>query len=306
MEVLKIRKLIVLCCSAVVPLALIAPLPAGASGTGDVAQPKIDRFPARVAYRGSVDIEGHVQGRPQDVEVTLQRRYPHNDFWRNIGSAHTNKQGEVAFHLTGPRYTGRYRLRTADAKGDAETIWVRPRLRLRVNRTEVMEGARIAIEGSLRPAISGRRAILAWRVNGDWRTIDNVRLGDGRFARKLRVGDRGRRRVRITFTRDRYNSWARSSELVRVHRRSPATWYGPGFFGNRMACGQRYNRDMLGVAHRTLRCGTMVSALYKGRSVRVPVVDRGPYGDSQWDLTEETAERLRFSGRQNIGVLVEQ
>jgi hypothetical protein len=39
--------------------------------------------------------------------------------------------------------------------------------------------------------------------------------------------------------------------------------------------------------------------------VRVPVVDRGPYGDSQWDLTEEAAQRLRFSGREKIGVLIE-
>lgn len=292
------------CCCALFFVTTAYPLGAGALTT-DSAEPKIDSAPRKVGYRDPVDIAGHIEGRPRGVEVTLQRLFPHNDWWKKVATDRTNDQGVVRFHLDGPRYTGRYRLKTQDVKGDAVTIRVRPVLRLRVNRSNVMEDSDIAFEGSLRPAISGRRAKLAWKVNGEWRVLDNVRLGDGRFRKEVHVGDHGRRRVRITFPRDPHNSWARSAEVVRVHRRSPATWYGPGFFGNRMACGRRYSRDMLGVAHRTLPCGTMVSALYKGRSVRVPVVDRGPYGDSQWDLTEETAQRLRFSGRQNIGVLIE-
>jgi len=56
-----------------------------------------------------------------------------------------------------------------------------------------------------------------------------------------------------------------------------ASWYGPGFYGNRTACGQIYSPQIAGVAHRTLPCGTLLVLSYGGRSVTVPVIDRGPY-----------------------------
>jgi rare lipoprotein A (peptidoglycan hydrolase) len=56
-----------------------------------------------------------------------------------------------------------------------------------------------------------------------------------------------------------------------------ASWYGPGFYGNRTACGQIYTPEIIGVAHRTLRCGTMLVLEYRGRTMTVPVIDRGPY-----------------------------
>ena len=56
-----------------------------------------------------------------------------------------------------------------------------------------------------------------------------------------------------------------------------ASWYGPGFYGNRTACGQTYTPEIVGVAHRTLRCGTLVVLEYRGRTLTVPVIDRGPY-----------------------------
>jgi hypothetical protein len=56
-----------------------------------------------------------------------------------------------------------------------------------------------------------------------------------------------------------------------------ASWYGPGFYGNRTACGQVYTPEIIGVAHRTLRCGTMLVLEYRGHTMTVPVIDRGPY-----------------------------
>lgn len=64
------------------------------------------------------------------------------------------------------------------------------------------------------------------------------------------------------------------------------SWYGPGFYGNRTACGLAYTKTILGVAHRSLPCGTSVTFRYHGKSVTVPVIDRGPYvDDRQWDLS---------------------
>lgn len=56
-----------------------------------------------------------------------------------------------------------------------------------------------------------------------------------------------------------------------------ASWYGPGFYGNRTACGQTYTPEILGVAHKTLPCGTLLSLTYGTRAVTVAVIDRGPY-----------------------------
>ena len=53
----------------------------------------------------------------------------------------------------------------------------------------------------------------------------------------------------------------------------------------------------LGVANKSLPCGTMVTFRYHGHTVRVPVIDRGPYsGAREWDLSAATAHRLGFGG----------
>ena len=75
---------------------------------------------------------------------------------------------------------------------------------------------------------------------------------------------------------------------------SEATWYGPGFEGNTMACGGTYRRDTVAVAHRTLPCGTLVEFRHRGRTLVVPVRDRGPYGvpGRDWDLTRAACQAL--------------
>jgi rare lipoprotein A (peptidoglycan hydrolase) len=79
---------------------------------------------------------------------------------------------------------------------------------------------------------------------------------------------------------------------------SGATYYGPGLYGNRTACGQTLTPDLVGVAHRSLPCGTQVEFEWHGRTVVAPVVDRGPFGSTQyqWDLTEATCRRLSVPG----------
>jgi rare lipoprotein A len=82
---------------------------------------------------------------------------------------------------------------------------------------------------------------------------------------------------------------------VRAYRPGHASWYGPGLYGNRMACGGTLTASTLGVAHKSLPCGTRVTFRYRGRSVTVPVVDRGPFiAGREWDLTSATKNRLGF------------
>jgi hypothetical protein len=76
-------------------------------------------------------------------------------------------------------------------------------------------------------------------------------------------------------------------------RNQRASYYGPGFFGNRTACGQKLKKKTVGVAHKKLPCGTRVVFAYKGRWARAKVIDRGPYvGGRTWDLTQRLAKRL--------------
>jgi hypothetical protein len=105
-----------------------------------------------------------------------------------------------------------------------------------------------------------------------------------RFQRREGIGDDGVVERKTT------------RKLVRSMSRDVATWYGPGFWGNRTACGQTLKRRTVGVAHKTLPCGTKVTLRYKGRFLRTRVIDRGPYAHgATWDLTKRAAKKLRFT-----------
>lgn len=95
---------------------------------------------------------------------------------------------------------------------------------------------------------------------------------------------------------------ARSAELRRASFRTvKATWYGPGFFGNRTACGKRLTRSLQGVAHKRLPCGTRVAISYRGRTTVVPVVDRGPFARGiEFDLTYATARSVGMDATSRI------
>jgi rare lipoprotein A (peptidoglycan hydrolase) len=80
-----------------------------------------------------------------------------------------------------------------------------------------------------------------------------------------------------------------------------ATWYGPGLYGNGMACGGRLRKSTWGVAHKTLPCGKKVAIAHGGRIVIAPVVDRGPFVKGvSYDLTEKTARAVRMLSTSEI------
>ena len=71
------------------------------------------------------------------------------------------------------------------------------------------------------------------------------------------------------------------------------SWYGPGLYGNGTACGQTLTRTLVGVAHRSLPCGTLVTFRYNGVTLTLPVIDRGPYVSGRtWDLSYAACKRL--------------
>jgi rare lipoprotein A len=144
---------------------------------------------------------------------------------------------------------------------------------------------------------------------GRWRSEVSTVVGrTGRFSVRWSPRVLGPQRLRATLQRRRSASVTNASPevAVRVFKPAMATWYGPGFYGNTTACGQKLTKELLGVAHKTLPCGTLVAVSYRGRSLVVPVVDRGPYAKGMtWDLTSAAAEQLGVTATARVGALVQ-
>jgi rare lipoprotein A (peptidoglycan hydrolase) len=165
-------------------------------------------------------------------------------------------------------------------------------------RRTVVAGKRVVVRGKLRPAGSGRAVSLQiGRRGGGWLTVDHDRTdGKGRYVLAWRASKTGTRPVRVHFGGTRELSSTRHlAGTARIYRRALASWYGPGLYGGHLACGGTLTPNTLGVANKSLPCGTKVTLHYKGRTVRVPVVDRGPYvGAREFDLTAATKAKLGF------------
>jgi rare lipoprotein A (peptidoglycan hydrolase) len=165
----------------------------------------------------------------------------------------------------------------------------------------VRAGRRAVVAGTVLPRAAGRIAYLQIRKGDRWYTIDRDRTGSrGRYRlhdrRPLPMSARTRVIVRTGTQRAK-----RRIGRMNVYREALASWYGPGFYGRRTGCGGTLGYSQLGVAHKTLPCGTKVTLRHNGRRIRVPVIDRGPYaGAREYDLTAATARKLGFRGHGGI------
>jgi rare lipoprotein A len=150
--------------------------------------------------------------------------------------------------------------------------------------------------GILRPRLAGRAVDLQRLGRHGWHTIAHTltRPG-GRFVLRYTPHHLLSERVRVLFAGDaRDLSAHRNLGRLSSYRLAGASWYGGG---GSMACGGQLTGSTMGVANKTLPCGTLVTLRYGERSVRVPVVDRGPYvAGREFDLTEATKRALGFEG----------
>src|SRR4051794_31724092 len=80
-----------------------------------------------------------------------------------------------------------------------------------------------------------------------------------------------------------------------------ASYYGPGLWGNRTACGKVLRHGTQGVAHRSFPCGARVAVYANARIAIFRVIDRGPYRDGvSLDLTQASARRLHLTTTQDV------
>jgi rare lipoprotein A (peptidoglycan hydrolase) len=139
-----------------------------------------------------------------------------------------------------------------------------------------------------------------------WLAVASVTVAqDGSFSTTWRPSSYGQFQIRGVLAGASTAADSPSSSAPRtvvVYRPGIATWYGPGFFGKRTACGQRLTRTLLGVANRRLPCGTQVQISYRGHTLVAPVIDRGPFAHhAQWDLTAAAAKQIGMTVTSRIG-----
>jgi rare lipoprotein A len=151
-----------------------------------------------------------------------------------------------------------------------------------------------AARGSRSGGPAGRIVALQALGTHGWRTLAHTRTGaHGRFRLRYVPRQTTSELVRLRFAGDAEEIGAhRRLGRLNVYRLAQASWYGGG---GTLACGGALTSATMGVANKTLPCGTFVTLRYGGRSVRVAVIDRGPYvAGREFDLTQATKQALRF------------
>ena len=286
--------------------------PAAAAPAAGVAlpAPSAKLADARLRYGQRVVVDG----RARSSSVVLQYRPATGHAWHAIDHDAVARDGRyrVSAKL---RSSGAVRVVAAqaavaaDAAAEAQAarsasrahrVAVAAQLVVKRRTHQTDAGRAVKVRGVLFPRTRGHKVTVEGRVAGRWRTLGAGRTrGNGHFEARVasRLGTTPLR-VRAAGTKRNVSTKAQAGK-VQGFRSSLASWYG--IYGGPLACGGTLGYSQLGVAHKTLPCGTKVTIRYRGRQVTVPVIDRGPYvGGREWDLTGATARALHFDG---VGVI---
>ena len=161
-----------------------------------------------------------------------------------------------------------------------------------------MAGDSVKVRGRVRPG--GSRWVTVRAGGSKVKTVRTEK--DGTFKVRWHTPGSGIYTVKaIAQGTERAKRGRSKAERINVYRPAAASYYGPGLYGNGTACGGTLTPSTKGVAHKTLPCGTKVTLRYRGNTVTVPVIDRGPYaGNREYDLTAATKAKLGFGSTGNV------
>ena len=169
-----------------------------------------------------------------------------------------------------------------------------------------MVGKKVHFRGTVERRLAGRKVVVQYLdpVAEKWTKQARTTVKeDGTFVARWKPRRVGQFRTRAII-RGAQAASATPELALNVFRPAVATWYGPGFYGNTTACGIELTEETIGIAHRTLPCGTNVAVRYGKATVVVPVIDRGPFsGEAKWDLTSAAAQMLGFTHTDRIGAI---
>lgn len=174
----------------------------------------------------------------------------------------------------------------------------------------------VRITGAFATTLAKRSVTVERRTaSGRWQraAVAKVR-SNGRFATtwKTRSTSVHELRVVVAPSSTKASSAATSraaadapSVRIAILGRAKATWYGPGFYGKTTACGVTLQPDTVGIAHRTLPCGTQVEIRRGGRTVVAPVIDRGPFANgATFDVLKPVADQVGVDGVDPVSFVI--
>jgi rare lipoprotein A len=299
---------------------------AGPSSSGNGSQVSIAASikQRRIPYGQDLTVTGRVPAGDAGKTVHLQFQRGGSSAWRQIDSTRIGRHNRFRFH-TQLRWSGAVKVtatwhrttsqastttntsttpattmpRTAsDSSGTTHAasashrVTVVPILHVGRHAGRDMGGHRLTLPGTILPRARGRQIRLESYSANHWHTAAVARTGSrGRFRLKFTPHSRTEW-LRVRFGGNRSNAaTTRRAGRVTVFSQSVASWYEDS---GSTACGFHATH---GVANVSLPCGTKVTFVYNGRSVTATVDDRGPYvGGREWDLNQNTASALGFSG----------
>jgi len=304
---LRRRRAIALATAAFAAMTTTMMTSAAAAPEDTVRKARIDVSSRTVPIGDKVTLKGAFPDAPH-ARVNIRHRKAGSKVWRDAGHTTTGASGKYSLRVS-PRRTGYWKAELAsdqprngpvpggiaqkiDTGTGSERVAVRSKASVSVEGRHASVGRGVVVKGKVKPAGERRKVVV--RIGG---TKKVTRAGrNGKFSVKWNARSTGSYPVRV---KTRTNRAAKGSSnragKVTVYRSAPASWYGPGLYGNRMACGGVLTPGTLGVAHKSMPCGTKLTLRYGGRSVTVRVVDRGPFaGNREFDLTSATKQRLGF------------
>ncbi|WP_372791090.1 septal ring lytic transglycosylase RlpA family protein [Paraconexibacter sp.] len=269
-----------------------------------------------IRYGGMATVTGAVTPATSGTPLTLEYR-PRGGQWSAVAKVTSTDGGKFRFR-TRLRRNGA--LRVVSASGDGATVRAASNapngstsraLNIRVAATfrstrlrrDVIAGRSSVLRGKVLPAGSGRLLRLQVRRGGRWVTVDRDRTSkSGAYRLRWKTSKLGRYTTRVKVSSTSATTSARRTlGSVRVYRRVFVSWYGPGFYGRRTACGGTLGYGTMGVAHKSLPCGTKLTLRKGKRRVNVRVIDRGPYVHGrEYDLTGATKRALGFGSTGTI------
>lgn len=298
--------------AAAVLLPLAATYLTATSLAASPREARIDASDRHVAVGERVALRGAFPEAPK-APFELRYRAPGVKTWRTVAHGHTGAAGAYRARVR-PRHSGYWRAelgaapQTQAAAADAsaatppqpavdgetgsERISVRSRTKAAVAGRSARVGRTVEVHGTVTPAGARRRVVV--RIGDDKQVTHTGR--SGRFDVDWKAPSTGTYPVRVTARANRLATGSRDSGgKITVYRPAAASWYGPGLYGNHLACGGTLTPSTMGVAHKTLPCGTKLRLRYGSRTVDVRVIDRGPFsGSREFDLTSATKEALNF------------
>ncbi len=268
----------------------------------------VDTSRSQIGYGQKDTITGTAPATDAGQPAALQFARTGSGSWQTLSTTRIGAGGRFRFRApvresgslralvpgaSDPRTAGSGGAAPASA-GTASTPWtirVGSRLQVPARTVAVLGGQSFTVGGRLLPGVRGRIVRLQGRTGSHWHALASSRTGNrGGFMLRAHAGSG--ERLRVVFRGDRGNTGSNSpAGRVTVFHQSLASWYNDA---GSTACGFHAG---LGVANKSLPCGTKVTFQYGGRTVTAVVDDRGPYvGGREWDLNQNTAHALGFGG----------